>query len=114
VSKMMITYLESFLGVSPFLQTRDPSVDARIDVLYRNAMEKLDEVDYVACIKYNAHKMLAWYTKFPPKNDWAATDFETSAPPQRTPDSPSAAAEGWPRPECGMAPSDDESAAATQ
>jgi hypothetical protein len=34
MSKMMIAYLESFLGVSPFQKTRDTCVDARIDVLY--------------------------------------------------------------------------------
>jgi hypothetical protein len=114
VSKMMIAYLESFLRVSPFLQTQDPRVDAKIDVLYRDAMEKLapvDEVDDEACIKYVARKMLAWYTKFPPKNDGAAAAVEASAPPPHTPDRPTAATDG-PSPKRGMAFSDDESEAA--
>jgi hypothetical protein len=34
------------LGVSPFRETQDPMVDARLDFLYRNAgaIEKLNEV----------------------------------------------------------------------
>ena len=44
MSKMMIAYLESFLGVSPFQQTQDPRDDTSIDILYREAMEKLDDV----------------------------------------------------------------------
>jgi hypothetical protein len=113
VSKMqvMIDYLESFLGVSPFLQSRDSSVYARMDVLYRD--KKLDEVDDEACIKYVVRKMLAWYTKFPPKNDEAAAAVETSAPapPPRIPDSPGATTNG-PRPKRCMALSNDESEAA--
>jgi hypothetical protein len=51
VSKMMIACLASFFGVSPFRETQDPKVDARLDFLYRDigAMEKLDEVDDIAC-----------------------------------------------------------------
>ena len=50
-------------------------------------MEKLDEVDDEACIKYVARKMLAWYIKYPPKNDGAAAAVEAStAPPPCTPD----------------------------
>jgi hypothetical protein len=47
VSKMLIAYLTSFLGVpvSPFRDTQSPMVDARLDLLYREAMDKLDEVD---------------------------------------------------------------------
>ena len=76
--------------------------DARLDVLNRDAMEKLDEVDDEACVKYVARKMLAWYyTQFPPKNDGAAADVEASAPPPRTPDRPAAAADG-PRPQRGI------------
>jgi hypothetical protein len=45
VSKMLIAYLASFLGVSPFRDTQGPMVDARLDLLYREAMNKLDEVD---------------------------------------------------------------------
>ena len=46
VSKTMMACLASFLGVSPFRETQDPMVDARLDFLYRNAgaMEKLNEV----------------------------------------------------------------------
>ena len=85
MSKMMIAYLESFLGVSPFLQTQDPRVD-------RDTMEKLDEVNNEACIKYVARKILAWYTNFPPKNDGAATDVDASAPPESS--------SAHPRPPC--------------
>jgi hypothetical protein len=59
-------------------------------------------------MKYVERKMLAWYTKYLPKNNGAVAAFETSAPPQRTPDRPAAAADG-PRPKRGMALSDDES-----
>jgi hypothetical protein len=52
VSKMMIAYLASVLGLSPFRETQDPIVNARLDVLYRDSMEKLDEVDNEACMKY--------------------------------------------------------------
>jgi hypothetical protein len=38
LSKTMIAYLESFLAVQPFRQTQDPCVNARIDILYREAM----------------------------------------------------------------------------
>jgi hypothetical protein len=87
-------------------------VDARLDVLYRDSMEKLDEVDDEACMEYVARKMLAWYTKFPPKNEGAAAAVEASAPLPCTPDRPAAAAADGPRPKCGMALSDDESEAA--
>jgi hypothetical protein len=105
---MTIAYLESFLGVSPFLQTQDPRVDARIDVLYRDAMEKLDEVHDEACIKYDLARcaqdagLVHHWAKFPPKNDRAAAAVEASAPPPRTPDRPAAAADG-PSPKRGMA-----------
>jgi hypothetical protein len=49
---MMIAYLASVLGLSPFRETQDPIVNARLDVLYRDSMEKLDEVDNEACMKY--------------------------------------------------------------
>jgi hypothetical protein len=58
-------------------------------------MDKLDEVndDSEACMKYVERKMLAWYTKYLPKNDGAAAAVEASAaPPPRTPDSTDAAA----------------------
>jgi hypothetical protein len=38
------------------------------------------------CMKYVVRKMLAGYTKYPPKNDGAAEAVEASAPPPRTPD----------------------------
>jgi hypothetical protein len=108
----MIACLASFLGVSPFRETQDPMFDARFDLLYRDAMEKLDEVEDEACMKYVARKMLAWYAKYQPKNDGAAAAVEASAPPpQRTPNRPAAAADG-PRPKRGMALSVDESEAA--
>jgi hypothetical protein len=64
-----------------------PFSAARIDVLYRDAMEKLDEVDYEACIKYVVRKMLAWYTKFPPspKNDWATAVIKAAVLGDNTP-----------------------------
>ena len=51
--------------------------------------------------------MLAWHTKYPPKNDGAAAAVEASAPPPRTPDRPTTAA-NEPRQKRGMALSDDE------
>jgi hypothetical protein len=76
-------------------------VDTRLDLLYREAMDKLDEVDDEACMKYVARKMLAWYIKYPPKNDGAAAAVEASAaPPPRTPDRGPAAP---PRPPMGPA-----------
>jgi hypothetical protein len=42
---------------------RDPRADARIDLLYKEFMDKLDEVDDKASEKY---------VKFPPKNYVAA------------------------------------------
>ena len=74
-------------------ETQDPIVDARLDCLYRDAgaMEKLDEVDAKStrhCRKYVARKMLAWNTKYPPKNDGAAAIVEASAPPRATPTAP--------------------------
>jgi hypothetical protein len=59
------------------------------------------------CIKYVERKVLAWYTKYPPKNDGAAAAVEASASPPRTPDRPAAATDE-PRPKRGMALSDDE------
>jgi hypothetical protein len=113
VSKMMIAYLESFLGASPFRvrQTQDPRVDARLDVLYKEAMKKLDEVDDDACMQYAASKMRAWYTKFPPRATWQPRlpNSEAGTPPQRNPEYPAA---NGPRPKRCMALSDDESAAA--
>jgi hypothetical protein len=89
---MLIAYLASFLGVSPFRETQDPMVDTRLDLLYMVAMDKLDEVDDEACMKYVTLKLLAWYTKYQPKNDGAAAAVEASAaPPPRTPDRPAVA-----------------------
>jgi hypothetical protein len=63
-------------------------------------------------MKYVELKMLAWYTKYQPKNNRAAAAVEASStPPQRTPDrGPAAAADGS-LPKRGMALSDDESKA---
>jgi hypothetical protein len=78
-------------------------VDTRLDLLYREAMDKLDEVDDKACMKYVALKMLAWYTKYLPKNDGAAVAFEASAaPPPHNPDCCPAAAPDEPRPKLMM------------
>jgi hypothetical protein len=105
VSKMLIADLASFLGVSPFRDTQDPMVDARLDLLYREAMDKLDEVDDEACMKYVARKMLAWYTKYPPKNDGATAAVEASAaPPPRTTERGPAAATDGPRPKVAWPP----------
>ena len=60
-----------------------------------------------------ARKMLAWHTKYPPKNDGAAAAVEASAPPPRTPDRPTMTADE-PRQKRGMALSDDEGQAAKQ
>ena len=110
MSKMLIAYLASFLGVSPFRDTQDPMVDTRLDLLYREAMDKLDEVDDEDCMRYVARKMLAWYTKYPPKNDGAAAAVEAStAPPPRTPDrSPDGGPADEPRPKRGLTLSNDE------
>ena len=56
--------------------------------------------------------MLAWNTKYPPKNDEAAAAVEASALP-RTPDRPTTAADK-PRQKRGMALSYDEGQAAKQ
>ena len=112
MSKMMMAFLASFVGVSPFRETPDPMVDARLDFLYRDAgaMEKLDEVETKStrpCRKYVARKMLAWNTKYPPKNEAAAEAVEASAPPPSTPDRPTTAADE-PHQKRGMALSYDE------
>ena len=65
------------------------------------------------CRKYVARKMLAWDTKYPPKNDGAAAAAEASAPPPHTPDRPTMAA-NEPRQKRGMALSDDDGQAAKQ
>ena len=65
------------------------------------------------CRKYVERKMLAWNTKFPSRNDGAAAAVEASAPPPRTPDRPTMAADE-PRQKRGMALSDDDGQAAKQ
>jgi hypothetical protein len=105
---MLIAYLASFLRVSPFRDTQDPMVDTRLDLFYREAMDKLDEVGDEAFMQFVARKKLAWYTKYPPKNDGATAAVEAStALPPRTPDRGPAAATDGPRPKCGMALFDD-------
>jgi hypothetical protein len=59
------------------------------------------------CRKYVERKMLAWNTKYPPKNDGAAAAVEAGAPSPRTPDRPTTAADE-PRPKRGMALSNNE------
>ena len=84
-------------------------VDARLDCLYRDAcaMEKLDEVDEKVYKALQEVRCAPWNTKYPPKNDAAAAAVEASAPPPRTPDRPTTAA-NEPRQKRGMTLSDDE------
>jgi hypothetical protein len=78
---MTIAYLASFLRVSPFRKTHDFIVHVKLDVLYRDAMEKLGEVNDEDCMKFVVRKMLAWYTKNPPKNDEAAASSSRLSKP---------------------------------
>jgi hypothetical protein len=39
-------------------------VDSKIDLLYKDSIHILDEVNNNAYVKYIALKVLAWYTKF--------------------------------------------------
>jgi hypothetical protein len=64
ISKKMVAYLESFLGVAPF---RKPVIDTRINKLYEAAMRRLAKVPEKEYVDYLAHKLEAWYTRFPPK-----------------------------------------------
>jgi hypothetical protein len=106
VSKMMMSCLASFLGVSPFRETQDPMVDARLDLTPVPSRSWMKSTTKPArpCVKYVVCKMLAWYTKYPPKNDRAAAAVEASTPPPRNPDRPTAAANeprpnvAWPSP----------------
>jgi hypothetical protein len=90
-------------------------VDARLDCLYRDATTESTKSTTMKsttkstrpCRKYVARKTLAWNTKYPPKNDGAAAAVEASAPPPRTPDRPTTAA-NEPRQKRGMALSDDQ------
>jgi hypothetical protein len=47
VSKMMVTYLASIFGVSPFRETQDPRFDPKIDLSYRDSMLILAYVKYM-------------------------------------------------------------------
>jgi hypothetical protein len=64
ISKKMVAYLESFLGVAPF---RKPVIDTRIDKMYADAMRRLAKVPEKEYVNYLARKLEAWYTRFPPK-----------------------------------------------
>jgi hypothetical protein len=70
VSKMMVAHLASFFGVSPFRETQDPCVDSKINLLYKDSMHILDEIDTMIYTKYMSRKIPAWFTKFqvPAKN----------------------------------------------
>ena len=84
LSKTMVAYLESFLGVSPFYKTQDPRVDANLDVLYKDALSKANEIEDRAFQNYVARKLTAWYTRFPPKkndkNDKDSDEDDDDAP----------------------------------
>ena len=72
ISKKMVAYLESFLGVAPF---RKPVIDTRIDRLYADAMKRLGSVkDDDKYVEYLVRKLRAWYRRFPPKAFDPATD----------------------------------------
>jgi hypothetical protein len=89
-------------------ETWDPMVDARLtsctgtSAPWRSWMKSMTKPAR-PCIEYVARKMLAWYTKYLPKNNGAVAAVEASAPPPlaRTPDRPAAATDGpvaWPSP----------------
>jgi hypothetical protein len=59
VSKMMVAYLASFLGVSPFRETQDLCVDSKIDLLYKDSMHILDEINTTVYTKYMSRKIPA-------------------------------------------------------
>ena len=63
ISKKMVAYLESFLGVAPFKKP----VDTRIDKLYDAAIRRLAKVPEKQYVDYLARKLEAWYKRFPPK-----------------------------------------------
>ena len=70
ISKKTVAYFESFLGAAPFPRIRkDARLDARIDKFYQNAMVRLAKVTHKDFVKYIERKMVAWYRRFPPKND---------------------------------------------
>jgi hypothetical protein len=58
-----------------------PTLIQYIDYLYKEATDKLDEVDDKASKKYVWHKLLAGYITFPPKNVVAAAVVEACTPP---------------------------------
>ena len=77
ISKKMVAYLESFLGVAPF---RKPAIDTRIDKLYADAMKRLGYVTDDRYVAYLVRKLQAWYSRFPPKAvDPAADKAELDA-----------------------------------
>ena len=49
ISKKMVAYLESFLGVAPF---RKPVIDTRIDMLYNDAVRRLAKVPEKEYVNY--------------------------------------------------------------
>ena len=70
ISKKTVAYFESFLGAASFPRIRkDPRLDARIDKFYQTAMVRLAKVTHKDFVKYIERKMVAWYRRFPPKND---------------------------------------------
>ena len=70
ISKKTVAYFESFLGAAPFPRIlKDPRLDARVDKFYANAMIRLSKVSDKDFVRYIERKMLAWYRRFPPKDD---------------------------------------------
>ena len=107
VSKMMVAYLASFLGVSPFRETQDPRVDTKIDLLYKDSLTILNESSDANYVKYIERKMHRWYIQFPPCN--AAVADNTDALPSSPRDNSNAAAdEAHTGPSRGMVLSEDE------
>jgi hypothetical protein len=70
ISKKTVAYFESFLGAAPFPRIlKDPQLDTRVDMFYANAMVRLSKVSDKDFVKYIERKMVAWYWRFPFKDD---------------------------------------------
>jgi hypothetical protein len=82
-----------------------------MDVLFKESMEKFDGVADEDCQPYIARKMLAWYTKFPPKKNVAAANADDLPPTSLSACCPEQPEPETARPSRGMALSDDEGAA---
>ena len=70
ISKKTVAYFESFLGAAPFPRIqKDPRLDTRIDKYYASAMARLAKTTDKDFIKYIERKLVAWFRRFPAKND---------------------------------------------